>query len=274
MPTQPNEPLDPRHAIAQRMLQRANADLAKEEARDPHRPPASDLGVGPLMPIAELRPRIDPSVIAHGAMLALGITFALLALATCYHLMNMMFIAGRALALPAGLILAASVSYASTLYLNIIESTSNGQTTVENALDGGWQEWFWTLPNTLGMVAVAAFAAWGLALLIPDHTTMTTIAAITIIYPVAQLSSLENASLSPISLPVIRTLMTRPLAWWIFFAASVLLFTGIVTLAKLSWRDPPYVTMLIMGPATTSALLVYSWMLGTLARALSGTRTQ
>jgi len=265
---------DPRKAVARRRLEAARAELVAKEATKPRaqRKQAARTAAAPTL--RDLAPSLSGAVFVHAILLALAVTFAALALVWCYALLNVAFLAGRVIALPAGILAAVALSYASGCYLGIIESTAQGHTTVEDALEGDWRDWFWSLPMTLGMAALAAAIGYVLSLIAPAHMGTLIAGAILVLYPILQLSSLEIGSpLAPISLPVLRSLVTRPLAWLAFYGATIPIALGVAALARAAWRDPPYVTMLVMGPAATVALLVYGWLLGQLARWISSQRT-
>jgi hypothetical protein len=185
----------------------------------------------------------------------------------CYVLLDLAFIAGRIIALPTAVIIFLALSYGSAFYLGIVESTSHGRTSPDDALSGSWQGWFWSLPSTLGMAAAAAGIGWLVSLPFAGAGWEVIGVTAVLLYPLLQLSMLETGSaLAPISLKVFRTLGTRPLAWISVYAVTLVIFTLVALLARVAWRDPPYVTMLVMGPVATIALLVYGLLLGTLAR--------
>ncbi len=261
---------DPRRALARKRLEAARAELVAKEADKPHAQRKRAAGPAGAAPPPGLTLSLSPTVFVHAILLMIAITLAALALVWCYVLMNIAFLAGRAVALATGVLATLALSYASGCYLGIVESTSHGHTTVEDALQGDYRDWFWSLPMTLGMAALAGVIGWLISLL--GAASPWTLIGVTmmILTPILQLSSLETGSpLAPISLPVLRSMVTRPLAWLAFYAVSSVVVFAAVALANATWRDPPYTTMLIMGPTGTVALLVYGWLLGQLARWIS-----
>jgi len=91
-----------------------------------------------------------------------------------------------------------------------------------------------------------------------------------LLYPILQLSSLETGSpLAPLSLPVLQSIVKHPFGWFIFYAITFALANLLWAVARLAWRDPPYSTVLIMGPLVALALLFYAWLLGQLAFLIS-----
>jgi hypothetical protein len=121
------------------------------------------------------------------------VPFAALAVTLTYHMLDVNFVVGRVVALPAGIITAAALGYLSVCFLDVIESTSIGHTNVDS-LQGDWRDWFWTLPATLGMLAMAAAIGWILSLVLPVNVWLLIALCALMLYPVFQLSSLEAGS--------------------------------------------------------------------------------
>jgi hypothetical protein len=91
-----------------------------------------------------------------------------------------------------------------------------------------------------------------------------------VLYPYLQLSSLETGSpLSPLSLPVLQSFARHPAAWFVLYAVSFAMANVLWVLGRMAWRDPPYVTLAIMGPMVAVALFFYAWLLGQLAHLIS-----
>jgi hypothetical protein len=179
------------------------------------------------------------------------------------------FVVGRVIALPTGIIVAAALGYLSVCFLGVIESTSAGHTTVD-ALEGDWRDWFWTLPATLGMLAVAAAIGWIVSLVTPLSVWFLIPLCVLVLYPVFQLSSMEAGSpVVPLTLPVVQSFIERPMAWFVLYAASLAAFSSLWFLGRAAWRDPPYGTILITAPLTAVALYFYAWLLGQLAYLIS-----
>ena len=260
--------VDPRIALAQQQLREAAAKLAEEEAgqRRPSR----------RRPAADGRPHasgftfsVAPATWLHVLLAAIVLTLDALLLLFTYHMLLGSFTVGRVIALPAGVVTAASWAYLSVCYLGIVESTSTGETNVDS-LSGDWQEWFWTLPASFGMLALSAAVGWGLSFLIPANVWWMIALAVLVTYPIFQLSSLETGSpLTPFSLPVIGSFVKHPVAWFVLYAVSFALADVLWVVARLAWNDPPYSTLLILGPLVTAALFFYAWLLGQLAILIS-----
>jgi hypothetical protein len=257
---------DPRLALAEQHLRQAAAKLAEEEARQRRsRRPAAD----GRQQSAGFTFSIAPATFLHVLMAALALTFDALALTLTYHMLNVNLVVARVVALGTGFLTVAAWAYVSVCYLGIIESTSTGHTNVD-ALEGDWREWFWTLPASLGMLAISAAVGWGLSFLIPVSVWWLVALAVLLTYPILQLSSLETGTpLAPLSLPVLASLVKHPVAWFVLYVISFALADVVWLVARLAWNDPPYSTMLIMGPIVTVALFFYAWLLGQLAQLIS-----
>jgi len=260
------EPVDPRVALAQQYLNKARSELAEKEAAEPRsrRAPTSSNPSSAAFSFS-----IAPALWTHLILASIALTFAGLSALWCYVVMNVDFTAGRIIALPTGTIVAAVSSYLSVLFLGVIESTSRGQTNVE-ALYGDWREWFWTLPSTLGMLAAAAFIGWLLSVILTANVWLMIALCALLLYPVMQLSSLETGSpLAPLSLPVLESMIKHPAGWFVFYAISFAMANVLWFSARAAWHDPPYSTVIIMGPLVTVALFFYAWLLGQLAHLIS-----
>jgi hypothetical protein len=263
-------PVDPRTALAQQYLKSAATEAAEKEAAKPraHRTPAAH---GPDRPRA-FSLSVSASTFAHIPLAAAILTFAALAVLWCLHLLlagGMGIRAGQAIAVPVGFIVAVAASYVSALYLGVIESTSTGRTEVDS-LAGDWRDWFWTLPATLGMLAIACFVGWFLSLGVPVSVWLLIAFCALVLYPILQLSSLETGSpLQPLSIPVLKSMVSHAWGWFVFYAVTFALVNALWALTRLAWRDPPYLTVLVMAPLVCLALLFYAWLLGQLAYLIS-----
>ena len=257
--------VDPRVALAQKYLQSAESELAEKEKEQPRSRRTTTSG----SPHGGFSFSVAPATFVHVLLGALALTFNALALTWCYAVMMVDFTAGRVMALPAGTVTIAVWSYLSVCYLGVIESTSTGHTSVDS-LQGDWREWFWTLPASLGMFAISAVVGWGLSLLFPVNVWFLIAVSALITYPIFQLSSLETGSpLAPLSLPVFASLIKHPLAWIVVYAISLVVAEVIYQIGRLAWHDPPYSTILIVGPLVAVALFFYAWLLGQLAHLIS-----
>jgi hypothetical protein len=263
---QQSPPVDPRTALAQQYLKKAEAELAEKEAAQPRSRRRTSPGSSGSRPFSL---SIAPSTLIHIVLAALAFTFAALAVTLTFHMLHENFVVGRVIALPAGIIAAAALSYLSVCFLDIIESTSIGHTKVDT-LDGDWRDWFWTLPATMGMLAAAAAVGWILSLVLPVNVWILIALCALLLYPVFQLSSLEAGSpVAPLSLPVVQSIPRRPFAWFVVYAISFAVAGALSFVGRAAWRDPPYATILVLGPLVALALFFYAWLLGQLAHLIS-----
>jgi hypothetical protein len=214
---------------------------------------------------------IAPATFVHVLLSALTLTFCACAWLWAVMLMMnyMTFDAGRIIAMPAGFVTAATLGYVSICYLSVIESTAAGRTEVD-VLHGDWRDWFWTLPMTLGMAAVAAGIGWILSLALPINMWLLIAFCLVVLYPVLQLSSLETGTpLAPLSVVVVRSMVQHPFAWLVLYGASFAAIQGLFLVYRATWVEPPFPTVLVIGPLATVALFFYAWLLGQLANLIS-----
>ena len=264
--TQQQAPVDPRQALAQQYLQKAKVDVAEKEAAQPRSRRTAQAGDEAARPFSL---SIEPATFVHILLAAFALTFAALAATLTYHMLHVNFVVGRVIALPTGIIVAAALGYLSVCFLGVIESTSTGRTTVD-ALQGDWRDWFWTLPAMLGMLALAAAIGWILSLVTPASVWFLIAVCALILYPVFQLSSMEAGSPAvPVTLPVVRSLAQRPMAWFVLYAMSFAIVTSLWFVGSAALRDPPYATIVITAPLAAVALFFYAWLLGQLAYLIS-----
>jgi hypothetical protein len=259
-------PVDPRLALAQQYLQKAKTDVAEKEAESPRARRAAASADSSVRPFSL---SIAPTTFVHILLAALALTFAALAMTLTYHMLHVNFVVGRVIALPAGIITAAALGYLSVCFLGVIESTATGHTTVD-ALEGDWRDWFWTLPATLGMLAVAAAIGWLLSLVLTVNVWILIALCVLLLYPVFQLSSMEAASpVVPLTLPVVQSIVQRPMAWFVLYAVSFAVVNVLWFIGHRAWHDPPYATIIVTGPLAAVGLFFYAWLLGQLAHLIS-----
>jgi hypothetical protein len=264
-----SEPVDPRAALMQQYMQRAQGELKEKEAevrgsrgrRRPATPSDAPLAIS-----------FEGSVFVHAILVALTLTLAALSCLWCFHLMSTPggFIAGRTIALPAGILTAIALSYLSISFMGIVESTSQGHTSLTDAVRGDWRDWFWTLPSTLGMAVLAGVIGYSIGYFTPGIRWTLVGVAMFFLFPVFHLSSLVSGSpLAPVSLTILRSLGAQAVSWLLFYVVTFALAAIVVVAARLAWTDPPYPTVLVMGPIISVALFIYAWLLGQLARSIS-----
>ena len=202
----------------------------------------------------------------HFSVLVFGLTFAFCAACWCYYLLSVMFVAGRIVALPTGLICAMVAAYASQYYLSSIEATFYETHEIEAMYWSDWKEWYWTLPSTLGMLAWGGFIAYFLSLPFPGVRWVIVCGFVFLSYPFFQLSTLETESpLKPFSANVARTYLSNPLAWLLFYLFWLVVFSLSVGILAVSVSAFPLLPVLLIGPITASIVVGYALALGRLA---------
>lgn len=266
--TPPKPPIDPRILAAQQFVTKV-VDKAKHEKdaekTAAQRLPANKSATGKPTSAA-FKFAITPATFAHLILATLAVTFVGLAAVWSYAVLGANITAGRVIAASLGMVTAAVLGYLSVLFLSVVESTSTGRTSVDS-LQGEWQEWFWTLPSTLGMLAIAAFIGWLLSVAFSANVWFMIAACAVLLYPILQLSSLETGSpFTPLSLPVLASIVKHPLGWFVVYAISFALANSLWLAARMAWHDPPYITVVIIAPLATIALFFYAWLLGQLAQ--------
>ncbi len=254
--------VDAAHEITSQYIESAEANLA--EAKRPPDPPRFLFVQGVFTYPWHLK------TLATWILMSLAVTAAALIAAFCYHLLNVMFLAGRIIALPTGMICAATLSYASGCYMAVMLSTSEGIDEFDEWLESDWKSWFWTLPASAGMLVVSAVCGYGLSELLPISPVLVVAATTLVLYPVLQLSTLETGSIvSPFSRAVLGSLGRCPIAWAIFYAEWMALGIGFLYLSYVTWHDPPYISILFMGPVASALILIYARLLGRMAWSIS-----
>jgi hypothetical protein len=261
--------VDPRKALAERYMQRAHADLSTKKAEKP-KPRRADISTNEAVSLGDLRPRVSGSTFIHLILLMPVIVVASLMAIWCLVLLEFDLMVGRTIAMPAGILLILSISYATAYYLGLIESTSHGETNPDEALRGTWQDWFWQLPATIGVFAMAAGIGYLISLPFPNSRWLVIGWSTLFLYPMMQLSSLETGSpFAPFSWPMTKTLFTHPFMWAAVYSATFFLAWWLAVVAKAAWRDPPYFTAVVVAPLFVIALSIYGLVLGSAARWLT-----
>lgn len=267
----PKPPIDPRILAAQQFVTKVvdKAQHEKETEKSAAQRRSENTSAFGNPSSAAFKFAITAATFAHLILATLALTFVGLAAVWSYAVLGANITAGRVIAASLGMVTAAVLGYLSVLFLTVVESTSTGRTSVDT-LQGEWQEWFWTLPSTLGMLAIAAFTGWLLSVAFSANVWFMIAACAVFLHPILQLSSLETGSpFTPLSLPVLASIVKHPLGWFVIYAISLALANSLWLAARTAWHDPPYVTVVIVAPLATVALFFYAWLLGQLAHLIS-----
>ena len=170
-----------------------------------------------------------------------------------------------------------TLSYSSDCFLRVLESTAYGHDQVEAWPEGGWKEW---MPNLLYLGWIGALPtvlSYGIARLaglqdIPFWPTM--LGSIFFLYPIALMSALEaNSVWVPLTIPVIKSLVSVGWAWAVFFLLTGLLGVAICAVAYFGFRFVGFGTWIGLGLIIPMALLIYARLMGRLAWKIGRTVT-
>ena len=252
------ESVDPRHAAARRMMQQAREEL-KEKKRTRKRDRASS---GNVLSAQWLQTNAF-----HIVMLAVALTLAVGAFCGCLYLLSTVFVAGRVVAVPTGILCAVVASYVSHYFLTTISATYYETVSVDESSIADWREWFWTLPSTLGMLIWALLLGYLISVPLPVYRMPIMIGVIFFAYPYFQLSTLETESpLIPVSGQLAATFVSHPVAWLLFYVVWALVF-GLIAFIEISLaRRWPIAAVVLAGPIMAAVVVGCSLTLGHLAK--------
>ncbi len=171
---------------------------------------------------------------------------------------------------------------ASAVFLTILRDTAAGNDEIYDWPSAHWLDWIADAFYLLESLVVCAVADLGLAWLLSADLpgkAFLMLGCPAVLFPLTLLTMLENESpLLPVSLPVWRTLITRPGAWALFYLESLVLLvaTGVVaTVTEIAGEprgvvgfpfDGGFWWAISIGPLVLVAvLLIYFRLLGRLA---------
>ena len=99
-----------------------------------------------------------------------------------------------------------------------------------------------------------------------DCRSAAVLATVSLLYPIFLLSSLEaNSVFVPLSLPILRSLISCWWGWLTFYALAALLGGSWLGLLLAGLPSFPFLTALACGPLLAAVLLIVSRLLGRLA---------
>jgi hypothetical protein len=122
-----------------------------------------------------------------------------------------------------------------------------------------WMGWCFCLAAAL-IVPPSAFLADSL-----QGRALLSLIGIGLLFPVFVLSTLETNSLSPVSGPVWRSLVSELAAWITFYVLSGLLLAGCGVASAVLFRRLQMPSPLVLGPLWAATILIYARLLGRLA---------
>jgi hypothetical protein len=159
-------------------------------------------------------------------------------------------------------------SYAAACLFAIMETTAYNFDAPYDWPDPDWRERFvhllwmgWCFGLAAALVAPpSAFLSDNL-----QGRALASAIGIGLLFPVFVLSTLETNSLSPISTPIWRSLVSEFAAWISFYVLGGLLLAGAGWASVEVFRWLQWLSPLVLGPLWAATILIYSRLLGRLA---------
>jgi len=200
-------------------------------------------------------------------LVAMGLTVGALGIVLCiWCLDNGLSLAFRCFVMPVFLIIAFTCSYASAACMAITQATSEGYDQVHDWPTGDWREWAWTMTYPGGMFVLSALLGWVTHLAIPMWPPIPAIVVVFLAFPILLLSALEaGSSMTPVSTPVLQSLVMVWWGWGIFYVETGLMLIGWSLLVWSSFADFPWLTAAIAAPILAAGFMVYARLMGRLA---------
>lgn len=171
-----------------------------------------------------------------------------------------------ALMLPTCLLTLFGMCYASACFTLVIEQTACGEDAIADWPSGQWREWLFSMGWSVGSLFFAL--ACGAVVALPAErpwSALITVHVAWLLYPVFLLSAMENGHmLAIVSVGVLRSLLTVPLAWVVMYGVSwIMMIVWLVAMAPLGAH--PFQTLLYGVPLLAALLLWYARFLGRLS---------
>ncbi len=174
--------------------------------------------------------------------------------------------------LPAFYLLAAAIvlffvaPYSASCFLTILRDTASGCNNVVDWPGVDFREWFLTPRFFLMMFGAAAGVGYGVQCGIDTDSPWPIAMTVFVLFPIFLLSSLEaNSALSPISIPVYRSLFVLPGHWLVVYLEMAGIVTGLGLLFRWALDGQPRWAVAIAVCATVAGTLIYARILGRLA---------
>ncbi|HUG92203.1 MAG TPA: hypothetical protein VML55_15285 [Planctomycetaceae bacterium] len=212
-----------------------------------------------------------PDMVMRWVYLTLGFTvfglvlsgFLLLAEFASWLLVLVVFL--PVLVAAAGL----TLSYSAACFLPILVDTSYGNDRVTGWFDSDWKEWsvqFMYLVCMLLAAGLAGHVAGVIAEPVGGPYGLVLGVTMFLSFPIIVLSSQEaNSPLMPVTLPILKSLVTCAWGWLMFYGLSGLVVGAATVLVGLLSEVSPYVAFLASGPILATVCLIYPRLLGRLA---------
>jgi len=202
-------------------------------------------------------------------------------LAEIAALVLMLYQSGQAMYISAGgflflglvWLMAWAASYAAACCTLVVNETAGGADQITDWPLFNFKEWFWALLPVAYLLALAGGLAYLLELLLSPLLSahgLIGLAGGLLLFPIVWLSALEQDSpFGLVSLPVWRSLVSRPRAWLTFYMLSTATLFLPPLVALWFVVDFPYQVAAIVGIAWSASLLIYARLLGRLGWVIS-----
>jgi hypothetical protein len=209
------------------------------------------------------------------------LTIGLMALSGVYagimHILQngagFLFLAIAFFALPGFWIFVWTYSYATSIWITILEDTAGGNDRIHNWLQQNWREWMieaCRFSLILGYSMTVAHCAGYIAKLTGGDYSSVAFDTLFFVFPIMVMSCLHAGSVyAPLTLPIVRSLFTSWRAWLLYYALSsaVLIGWGVLWWAGISWNT--ILVALLGAPVWSAAWLIWARLLGRLGYAIS-----
>ncbi len=172
------------------------------------------------------------------------------------------------LAMPTFWIVMGTLAYAASGGLCILIETASGSDTIDEWPERDWKEWAGSLVFVVFQMFVAYVLAFfagrliGLFFGMPQYWTGL---AMMLLAPVVLLSSLEaNHPLTPLTEPILRTLVFYLQGWVLFHAITAGWILGMLFVGDVLF-EYPFLAAILLGPVLAAFLMIYPRLLGRVA---------
>jgi hypothetical protein len=176
-------------------------------------------------------------------------------------------------ALPGIWIFVWTYSYATSIWITVLEDTAGGNNRIHNWLQQNWREWVieasrFTL--ILGYAMTVAHCAGYAGQLAGGDYTEVAFDTLLIVFPIMMMSCLHAGSVFvPLTLPILRSLLTCWWAWLLYYILSSLVLLGVGVIWWEGITRYPIPVAILGGPAWAAAWLIWARLLGRLGYAIS-----
>jgi hypothetical protein len=155
--------------------------------------------------------------------------------------------------------------------MTVVEDTAAGGDAIAHWNDGGWGDWLADSYGPVFLAAVTGTASVGIGNIAsltigPEWYWPVFAASIFLLYPIVLLSALQAGSMwTPLTGPVLMTLVRKPWAWAVFYGMTALVAAAYAApvafgLSRGLW----FTTLTLSGPLFSTAMLISARLLGRL----------